>query len=87
MTERLREFHFDAGLLIDAEFEQAPTKHMWEQAITRAEDADEPEEVLDEQLAATEDRYRSAFAQGPEDHLNDMLAVLEDEFWRRAGMD
>jgi hypothetical protein len=87
VTEHMREFHFDSGLLVDAEFEQPPTKAVWEQAIARAREADDPEEVIDEQLAATEERYWSGFVEVPEGHLNEMLTVLEDEFRRRAGMD
>jgi hypothetical protein len=87
VTERMREFHFDAGLLVDAEFEQRLGGEMWDQAIARAQNADDPAAVLDEQLAATKDMYRSAFATVPEEHLDEMLAVLEDEFRRRAGMD
>ncbi|MEF8863072.1 MAG: hypothetical protein V5A40_15175 [Haloarculaceae archaeon] len=60
---------------------------MWEQAIVHVRQADDPEEVIDEQLAATEERYRSGFVEVPEDHLDEMLAVLEDEFRRRAGLD
>lgn len=86
VTEQMREFHFEPGLLIDAEFDRLPKKDRWDQAIARAEDADDPEDVLDEQLAATEDMYRSAFTDVPEDHLDGMLTVLEDEFRRRAGM-
>jgi hypothetical protein len=86
-AEHMREFHFDSGLLVDAEFEQPPTKAVWEQAIAHAREADDPEEVIDEQLAATEERYRSGFVEVPEDHLDDMLAALEDELRRRAGMD
>lgn len=87
MAERMREFHFEPGLLVDAEFEQAPKKHVWDEAIARAQETGNPEKVLDEQLTATEDMYRSAFAQIPENHLDDMLAVLETEFRRRVGMD
>lgn len=87
MTEQMREFHVDPGLLVDAAFEQRPQGDMWDQAIARAQNADDPEAVLDEQLAATEDMYRSAFATVPEAHLDEMLAVLENEFRRRAGMD
>jgi hypothetical protein len=87
MTEQMRAFHVDPGLLVDAEFEQRPRGNMWDQAIARAQNADDPAAVLNEQLAATEDMYRSAFATVPEEHLDEMLAVLEDEFRRRAGMD
>lgn len=83
----MREFHFDPGLLVDAEFEQIPRGDMWDQAIARTQDANDPEAVLDEQLAAIEDRYRNAFATVPEEYLDEMLTVLEDEFRRRAGMD
>ena len=86
-AEQMREFYFDPGLLVDAEFERLPRKDMWDQALARAKDADEPEAVLHEQLAATEEMYRSAFATVPEKRLDDMLAVLEDAFRRRAGMD
>ncbi|WP_458190038.1 hypothetical protein [Haladaptatus sp. NG-WS-4] len=86
VTEQMREFHFEPGLLIDAGFERLPKKDRWDQATARAEDADDPEDVLDEQLAATEDMYRSAFTDVPENHLDEMLTVLEDEFRRRAGM-
>jgi BarA-like signal transduction histidine kinase len=69
------------------ELEREPRRAMWEDAIARAQEADDPEAVLDEQLAATEDMYRSAFATVPEEHLDEMLAVLEDAFRRRADMD
>jgi len=85
-TEQMREFHFDPGLLVDAEFERLPKKEIWDEAIARAEDADDPEDVLNEQLAATEDMYRSAFSTVPEEHLDEMLTVLENEFRRRAGI-
>lgn len=87
VTEHMREFHFDPGLLVDTEFKQPPTKAMWEQAIARTRETDDPEDVIDEQLAATEERYRSGFAEVPEDHIDEMLAVLEAEFRQRAGMD
>lgn len=87
VTKRMREFHFDAGLLVDAEFERAPKKRMWDQAIFRAQEGDDPEGILDERLAATEEFYRSSFADVPEDHLDEMLAVLEAEVRRRAGRD
>jgi hypothetical protein len=87
VTEQMREFHFDPALLVDAEFDRVPKKDVWDQAIARAKADDDPEDVLDEQLAATEDTYRRAFATVPEAHLDEMLAVLEDEFRRRAGMD
>lgn len=87
VTEQMREFHFEPGLFVDAEFEREPKRAMWDDAIARAQGADDPEAVLDEQLAATEDMYRSAFATVPEEHLAEMLAVLEDAFRRRAGMD
>ncbi|ELY45619.1 hypothetical protein [Natronorubrum bangense] len=87
VREQMREFHFDPGLLVDAEFERLPKKEIWDKAIARAEDADDPEDVLNEQLAATEDMYRSAFTTVPEEHLDEMLAVLEREFRRRAGID
>ena len=86
VTEQMREFHFDPGLLVDAEFERLPRKEIWDEAIARAEDADDPEDVLNEQLAATEDMYRSAFSTVPEEHLDEMLTVLENEFRRRAGI-
>ena len=87
VAELMREFAFDAGLLVDAEFEQLPNKDMWDQALARARDAEDPEEVLDDQLALTEQMYRDGFEDVPEDHLKEMLAVLEEEFRRRAGMD
>ena len=59
----------------------------WDQALARARDAEDPEEVLDDQLALTEQMYRDGFEDVPEDHLKEMLAVLEEEFRRRAGMD
>lgn len=86
VTEQLREFHVSPGLLVDAEFERHPRNRMWEEAIAKARDADDPEAVLDEQLATIEDMYRSAFATVPEEHLDEMLTVLEDEFRRRADM-
>ena len=51
------------------------------------QDADEPEPILDEQLARAEMMYWSALATVPEEHLDEMLALLRDEFRRRAGMD
>jgi hypothetical protein len=87
VTEIMREFDFDAGLLVDAEFEQLPRKDMWKQALADAKDAEDLEEVLDDQLALTEQLYRDAFADVPEDHLKEMLAVLEETFRRRVGMD
>jgi hypothetical protein len=87
VAELMREFDFDAGLLVDAEFEQLPNKDMWDQALDCARDAEDPEEVLDDQLALTEQKYRGTFDQIPEDQLEGMLAVLEKVFWRRAGMD
>lgn len=87
VTEQSREFHFDPGLLVDAEFEQIPRGDMWDEAITRAETADDPEAVLTEHLTAIEDMYRSAFVDIPEDPLDEMLGILEDEFRRRADMD
>jgi hypothetical protein len=87
VTELMREFDFDAGLLVDAEFEQLPKKDRWDQALAQARDAKHPEEVLNDQLALTEQMYRDAFADVPEDHLDEMLAVLEAEFRRRAGLD
>lgn len=83
----MREFDFDAGLLVDAEFEQSPRKARWEQALTRARDAEDPEEVLEDQLVLTEQLYRDAFGHVPEDHLEEMLAVLEEAFRQRVGMD
>jgi hypothetical protein len=87
VTERMREFHFDAGLLVDAEFERVPNKRLWDQAISRAQEGDDSKRILDERLAATEEFYRSSFADVPEDQLDEMLAVLEETFRRRAGMD
>lgn len=87
VTELTREFDFDPSLLVDAEFERLPKKDIWEQAIARARDADDPEAVLDEQLTVTDEFYRDAFAEVPEDQLDEMLAVLEAEFRRRAGFD
>jgi hypothetical protein len=86
-AELMREFNFDAGMLVDTEFEQSPRKDMWEQALVRARDAEDPEEVLDNQLALTEQLYRDAFAVVPEDHLEEMLAVFEEAFRQRTGMD
>jgi hypothetical protein len=82
----MREFDFDPGLLVDAEFECLPTNE-WDQAITRAQDADDPDSVVNEQLTATERRYRSAFSEIPEDQLAEMLSVLEAALRRRAGLD
>jgi hypothetical protein len=87
VTELSREFAFDSWLLVDAEFERLPRKDTWDQAIARARDSDDPEEVLDEQLAATERSYRDVFGDVPEDQLDEMLAVLEEEFRRRADFD
>ncbi|EMA54392.1 hypothetical protein [Halococcus salifodinae] len=87
VAEHMREFDFDAGLLVDAEFEQLPNKDIWDQALGRARDAEDPEEVLDDQLSLTEQKYRATFDDVPEDHLEEMLAVLEQAFRRRAGMD
>ena len=87
VAEHMREFAFDAGLLVDAEFEQLPNKDMWGQALARAKDAEDPAEALDGQLALTEQKYRATFDDVPEDHLEEMLAVLEEAFRRRAGMD
>lgn len=87
ITELMREFDFDAGLLVDAEFEQLPRKDMWDQVLARARDAEHPEEVLDDQLALTQQMYRDAFEDVPEDRLEEMLAVLEEAFRHRAGMD
>lgn len=87
VAELMREFAFDAGLLVDAEFEQFPNKDMWDQTLAHAGDAEDPEEVLDEQLALTQQMYRDAFEDVPEDHLEEMLTVLEEAFRRRAGMD
>jgi hypothetical protein len=87
VAEHMREFDFTPMLLADAEFEQLPNKDMWDQALTRAKDAEDPEEVLDDQLALTEQKYRATFDDIPEDHLEEMLAVLEEAFRRRAGMD
>ncbi|GEM_PF-2915365 len=87
VTELMREFDFDPALLVDAEFERLPNKDMWDQAIDRARDADDPKRVLDEQLTVTETFYRDTFTDVPDDQLDDMLAVLEAEFRRRAGFD
>ena len=87
VTELMREFDFDPVLLVDAEFERLPKKGLWEQAIARARDADDPEAVVDEQLSVTEEFYRDTFADVPEDQLDEMLAVLEAEFRRRADLD
>ena len=87
VTEQMREFDFDPGLLVDAEFERLPTKGMWDQAIARAQSADDPDSVIDKQLAATERRYRSGFTEIPEDQLAEMLSVLEAALRRRAGLD
>lgn len=87
VTEQMREFDFNPGLLVDAEFEQIPNKEMWDQAIARAREADDPEAVLDRRLSATEEFYRNTFGEVPEDHLAEMLAVLEAEFRRRADLD
>ncbi|EMA48062.1 hypothetical protein [Halococcus salifodinae] len=87
VAERMREFDFSPMLLVDAEFEQFPNKDMWEQALARARDAEDPEEVLDEQLSLTEQKYRATFDDVPEDHIEEMLAVLGEAFRRRVGMD
>ena len=87
VAELMREFDFDAGLLVDAEFEQLPRKSMWEQALARARDAEDPEKVLDDQLTLTRQLYRGAFNDVPEDYLEEMLAVLGEAFRRRAGID
>ena len=87
ITELMREFDFNPTLLVDAEFERLPKKDVWDQAIARARDADDPESVLDEQLTITEEFYRDTFADVPEDQLDEMLAVLEAEFRQRAGID
>lgn len=73
-------------MLVGTEFERLPTKDLWEQTIARAQDADNPDSVVDEQLAATERRYRSAFTEIPEDQLDEMLSVLEAALRRRAGL-
>jgi len=86
-AELMREFDFSPMLLVDAEFERFPNKDIWDQALARARDAENPEEVLDDQLAFTQQMYRDAFEDVPEDHLEEMLAVLEEAFRRRAGMD
>lgn len=59
---------------------------MWEDPIERAQNADDPAAMLDEQLAPAEEMYWSALATVSEQHLDEMFAVLEDEFRRRAGM-
>jgi len=64
VAELMREFAFDAGLLVDAEFEQLPNKDMWGQALARAKDAEDPAEALDDQLALTEQKYRATFDDG-----------------------
>lgn len=86
VTEQSREFDFDPGLLVDAEFEHLPTNE-WDLAIARAREADDPTDVISEQLAVTERRYRSAFTEIPEDQLTEMLTVLENALRRRAGLD
>ena len=83
----MREFDFDVRLLVDAEFEQLPRKHIWDEALASARDAEDPEEVLEAQLQLTRQLYRDGFEKIPEDHLEEMLAVLEAAFRQRAGMD
>lgn len=87
VTELMREFDFDPALLVDTEFERLPNKDVWDQAIARAGDADDPERVLDEQLSVTETFYRDTFADVFDNQLDEMLAVLEAEFRRRASLD
>lgn len=87
VAELTREFDFDAGLLVDAEFEQLPRKHIWDETLASAKDAEDPEEVLEDQLTLTRQLYHDGFEEAPEDHLEEMLAVLEAAFRQRAGMD
>jgi len=86
MTEQMREFEFDPGLLVDVEFEHPPTNE-WDRAIACAREADDPTDVISEQLAATEQRYRNAFTEIPNEQLAEMLTVLEDALRHRAGLD
>jgi hypothetical protein len=80
VTEQSREFHFDAGLLVDAEFDQLPIDYMWEEA-------EDLETALEKFLDGIERKYRAGFEDIPEDELDEMLSVLEAEFRERAGMD
>jgi len=86
VTEQMREFEFDPGLLVDVEFDHPPTNE-WDRAISRAREADDPTDVISEQLAATEQRYRNAFSEIPNEQLAEMLTVLEDALRHRAGLD
>lgn len=87
VTEVHREFHFDAWLLIDAEFEQLGRKGMWEEAINQVQAADDPEATLEEEFTAMAEFYRNVFSDVPEDTVDEMLTVLKNEFRRRAGLD
>lgn len=87
ITELDREFDFNPGLLIDAEFERMGRKAMWDEAITRVQTADDPETVLTEEFAVAEDFYRELFPDVPEEQFEEMLAVLRQAFRQRAGCD
>jgi hypothetical protein len=87
ITEQHREFHFDPGLLIEAEFNQPARKEMWADAIEHVRTADNPDAVLEEEFSATADRYREVCSDVPEDKLEEMLAVLKQAFRRRAGLE
>lgn len=42
VTEQRRVFDFGPGLLVDAEFQRLPKKDMWDRAISRTREADDP---------------------------------------------
>lgn len=87
ITEQHREFHFDPGLLVDAEFNRLGRKEMWADAIERVQAADNPDAVVEEEFSATADHYREVCSDVPDDKLEEMLAVLERAFRQRAGVE
>jgi len=87
VIELRREFEFDPGLLVEAEFERLGARDRWTEAIDRVKAADDPETKLDEEMATTAGFYRSMFPEVPEERLEAMLDVIREEVRRRAGLD
>lgn len=58
VTEQHREFRFDPGLLIDAEFDRIGRKAMWDETIDQVQTADDPEATLEEEFASIAEFYK-----------------------------
>jgi hypothetical protein len=86
VVELHREFEFEPGVLVDAEFERG-ARDRWDAAVDRVQAADELEAVFAEEMASTAEKYRSMFPDVSEDRLEEMLDVIRAEFRRRAGLD